>query len=713
MLNRNEIIDIYKSYGFTFERSSEYSNILIFTIQSGHYHNADIIDLDYPNNNSAYESAFKDYSTSGYACIKRKFTSIESVKNGLFEGFFSVENTKNHLNKEYETHVNQIIRSFPDNSEYKYINSTYEINNKKGELNPITEITSRLNDKRPILFIIEAAAGFGKTCTAYEILDHIVKKEKNMVPLFSELSRNRQAKIFHYVLLDEIDRSFPNLKSQLVKDQILNGKVPVILDGFDELLHNPNKHDYSNSSTYNTEPMLETISDLLNESAKIILTSRRTALFDGDDFAEWVEEHKVSFDIYRIKINEPTITDWLPPERFQKLSRTNYPILKLNNPVLLSFLRFISDEDYCSCIENPELIIEKYFLSMLERERKRQALQLLPAEQSLILKSIAQYFIVNNFTTEEKEFLHLHIEENFEPLLENARKYYQTEDRPTTNELINKLTSHALLDRSGVGEEKIGFVNDFVLGHYVVPNINDTAEWLGDKIFIEPAVTATTPTSEDKRRKLWESLDTYFYVEDNDLNLKVNTSVKLRSGIFFNLTDQLLDRLNFQNITIGSDNYRVENFTFYNCMFSNINFNLDNFKDVAFVQCKFFDCYYNGYSSSLIEMGCTGQNDNFFDFISSLNKENELSDITVNENNFSDIELSILDKFWPKGSSSIHKHRHHNAICGHSKYNLTDLFMSIKNLKKRKVLLTPDKEDFYELNFEFLSQIKAALGKND
>lgn len=110
MLNRNEIIDIYKSYGFIFERTSDYNNILIFTIQSGHYHNADIIDLDYPNNSSAYEKAFEDYSSAGYACIKRKFKNIESVKEGLFEGFFSVENTKNHLKKEYETHVNQIIR---------------------------------------------------------------------------------------------------------------------------------------------------------------------------------------------------------------------------------------------------------------------------------------------------------------------------------------------------------------------------------------------------------------------------------------------------------------------------------------------------------------------------------------------------------------------------------------------------------------------------
>lgn len=712
MLDRQEIIEIYKSYGFTFEKSNCYENVLIFTIQSGHYHNADIIDLDYPCNIKAYEKAFNDYSSSGYACIKRKFKSIDSVRDGLFEGFFSVENTKKHLNKEYETHVNQIIRSFPENSEYKYINSTYELNSKKGENNPIYEITKRLNEKKPILFIIEAAAGFGKTCTAFEILNHIIQNEVNMVPLFSELSRNRQAKIFHYVLLDEIDRSFPSLKSQLVKDQILKGKVPVILDGFDELLHNPNKHDPSNTTAYNTEPMLETISDLLKESSKIILTSRRTALFDGDDFAEWVEEHKEFFDIYRIKINEPTITDWLSSERYQKLNKTSYPILKLNNPVLLSYLRFISEEDFNSCIENPELIIDKYFLSMLEREQKRQALQLIPTEQALILKSIAQYFIENNYTTEEKEFLHLHIEEKFESLLENARKYYQTEDRPTTNELINKLTSHALLDRSGAGEERIGFVNDFVLGHYVVPNIIETKEWVGDKIFIEPAVTATTPTCESKRHELWKSLETYFYLEDNDLNFKVSSSIKLQSGIFFDLTNQLLDRLNISNIKIGNDQNKVENFTFYNCVFSNVIFDLSNFTDVAFVECKFFDCDFENSSNSISEMGCSGQDDKFYEFIIKLNNEDELIEDT-NQNSFTDVELSILDKFWPKGSQSLFKHRHHNAICGHSKYPLTELIKSIKQLKKRKVLLTPDKEDFYELNFDYLPQIKTALGKND
>lgn len=710
MLNKSEIISIYQKYGFSYEKQSDYDHILVFTIQSGHYHNADIISLVTPSNNEHIESVFEQYSKAGYACIKRDYESVETVKSSLFDGFFSVKNTKKHLKREYESHVKQIIGSLPDGSQYRYIESTYEINGRIGELSVVNEISKRLNEKKPILFIIEAAAGFGKTCTAFELLSSIIDKERSMVPLFSELSRNRQAKIFHYVLLDEIDRSFPNLNSQLVKDQILNGKVPVILDGFDELLHDPNKKDEKTLSlAYNTEPMLKTISDLLVNSSKIILTTRRTALFDGDDFAEWVETHSELFDIYRIKINEPTITDWLPADRYAQLQQTNYPIFQLNNPVLLSYLRFISDEEFDKCVKEPQLIVDEYFISMLERERKRQDLQILPDDQAKILKDIAQYFIENNYTSEEKEFLHLHIEERFEGFLESIRKYYQAEDRPSIDELINKLTSHALLDRTNTNEDKIGFVNDFVLGHFVTPNITDTSEWIGDKIFIEPAVTATTPTASNKRIQLWRSLKTYFDLDD-DLAFKVNVSIKLNNEICFELKDSIINRINISNINIGTK--LIENFTFYNCTFKKVAFNLENFKDVIFVECKFFDSEIIGISDTLTEMGCSGVEDSFYLYLTSQNNSPN-QDFSKDNPEFSVIDIYVLEKFWPKGRASFAKHRHHAAICGRGRYSLPELIKSIKHLKKQKILLTPDKEDFYELNIEKINLIKEVLGKND
>ncbi|HDZ9190567.1 TPA: hypothetical protein RUZ10_003664, partial [Vibrio cholerae] len=179
----------------------------------------------------------------------------------------------------------------------------YYVNNKEGTSTVIQEILDRLDDDKPILFLIEAAAGFGKTCSAYELVKEIVNTRSHQLPLFSELSRNRQAKIFRYVLLDEIDRSFPLLSSGLVRSEIKSGKVPVILDGFDELLHESATDETNNYES--TEPMLDTISELLINKAKVVLTTRRTAIFDGDEFHQWIANHENDFEVIRLRIQEP------------------------------------------------------------------------------------------------------------------------------------------------------------------------------------------------------------------------------------------------------------------------------------------------------------------------------------------------------------------------------------------------------------------------
>lgn len=186
------------------------------------------------------------------------------------------------------------------------------MNGKDGSKSPAAEVVARLNTTRPILFLIEAAAGFGKTCTAYEIVHQLIQ-EKNHLPLFSELSRNRKAPIFRYVLLDEIDRKFPTLSSRLVQSEITNGRVIAILDGFDELLRKSDEDD----DFENQEPMLETIGQFLTGNAKIILTTRRTVLFEGDAFHNWAATHSDEFDLIRIRIGEPSLVDWLPEKRFK------------------------------------------------------------------------------------------------------------------------------------------------------------------------------------------------------------------------------------------------------------------------------------------------------------------------------------------------------------------------------------------------------------
>ncbi len=54
--------------------------------------------------------------------------------------------------------------------------------------------------------------------------------------LFFQFSRDRQAKIFSHVFVREVDRVFSQVKSSLVEDELKNGRIVMILDGFDELL---------------------------------------------------------------------------------------------------------------------------------------------------------------------------------------------------------------------------------------------------------------------------------------------------------------------------------------------------------------------------------------------------------------------------------------------------------------------------------------------
>ena len=95
--------------------------------------------------------------------------------------------------------------------------------------------------------------------------------------------------------LMKLIEAFLDLNSNLVKAEVQNGNVPIILDGFDELLHRTNENTYEN-----TEPMLSTIGELLKKHAKIILTTRRTAIFDGDEFHNWMDEHSDDFKIIRV-----------------------------------------------------------------------------------------------------------------------------------------------------------------------------------------------------------------------------------------------------------------------------------------------------------------------------------------------------------------------------------------------------------------------------
>jgi hypothetical protein len=106
----------------------------------------------------------------------------------------------------------EYIRSSYDYTEYsldKDVTNTISIGAENDSNSLVSKIVRQINEHNgPLLIIIEAAAGYGKTCTAYEILKEFISLPSFKLPFFTELSRDRSAKIFKHILQFEIENSF-------------------------------------------------------------------------------------------------------------------------------------------------------------------------------------------------------------------------------------------------------------------------------------------------------------------------------------------------------------------------------------------------------------------------------------------------------------------------------------------------------------------------
>ena len=155
---------------------------------------------------SEHPAVFDQFTRAGYACQTRRYKNITEVSKTLFEGFFSVDSTKARLDREYEKFTKAIVSIHSDTAEYSYIKSRYFVDEQLGQNGVVEDIMQQINDSQPILFLIEAAAGFGKTCTAFELVKGIITKGKGQVPLFQncpEIDKLRFFTMFYLMKLIE------------------------------------------------------------------------------------------------------------------------------------------------------------------------------------------------------------------------------------------------------------------------------------------------------------------------------------------------------------------------------------------------------------------------------------------------------------------------------------------------------------------------------
>ena len=306
----DKIKKLYSLYGFKLDDENDWYVVYIY--EQGYFNNAEIIIKD-TGKKEKIEKLIDNYSKSGYSVSVKEGMTYEKLKGDLFNGFFRIQQSKRRVAEEYKKYTeNQKARL--GGIDYSYITSKYTVDGKMyDDGNILGVIYECLNDKKRNLVILEAPAGFGKTCTSYEVSKMLADDDSQRIPMMTELSKNRRASIFRYVLLSEIDAKF-NLKYPLVETQIKNGKIPLIIDGFDELLSRNVKGE---EDTDDAVTMLETISELLRDDSKasILLTSRKSSIFAGDIFDSWAENNIKDCKLTRIQILAPTIQDWLDKDK--------------------------------------------------------------------------------------------------------------------------------------------------------------------------------------------------------------------------------------------------------------------------------------------------------------------------------------------------------------------------------------------------------------
>ena len=101
---KSSLVAVYKRYGFTLARDRDC--VLVFTLKTGYFDNAEIVKL---TATAETEKIFSEFSAAGYGCVIREAKTPEHAERELFQGFFSVESTRHRLIDDYKRFTEAVV----------------------------------------------------------------------------------------------------------------------------------------------------------------------------------------------------------------------------------------------------------------------------------------------------------------------------------------------------------------------------------------------------------------------------------------------------------------------------------------------------------------------------------------------------------------------------------------------------------------------------
>ena len=709
---RTDILELFGLYSFSFLDEGE--DYIAFLHEDGYFNNVEVLYFDDQFDRS---NVSNEYSRLNYSVHFTKFISLQSLHNSLFVGFFNVNRSQNRLKKEYDSFVRKQETKLHTNK-YKFIPCKY-IGPGGETSNDIVEYAySQLFSEGKQLIIIEAAAGYGKTCTSYEILSRISEDAKGTAPLITELSKNRLANIFKYVLMSEIEHNFRGLTSNLVLREIKEGRVPLIIDGFDELLSKQAEKESDCDDEDTVQTMLSTIAQLFEgeSEAKVILTSRKTAIFAGEQFDDWADKNLPQCVITRIQLVNPTAEEWIGYEKAEILKKAGIHLGDIANPALLAFINSLDVSVVEKEFNNSTAIVKKYFNLMLTRERERQSLKLSVEEQYELLSEIAFLMQDCNYTScsqgDLKTIIELALDDGEgSKLYEYIGRYSQLEDEkvPTVEEFINKLANHALLDRVASTTNAIGFINYFIFGmlliHSIIENNRNNVSYSKiDRKYWSIMATAGRVCDLETRKQL------FCAIEKSKIPFTPNERLEFDISLSRKNTCNYCDAY-FESTQFPGDFEFVSDYSFINSFFSGCTFDSCVLSPKAFKNCKFFNCHFYNitlseevpFDSELCFNNCSGHEE-------LIKKKVDKAIVEHVETEAQIYEKRVLEQFWRPGSNMANRRRAYSTLFrGFQAQENVLVSDAIQRLISRDILI--DNSNCIDMNFTKMKEIREILGR--
>ena len=710
MIDKKSIDKLYELYEF--EKDTEKESCCVYVYDQGYFNNAEIVVYDSKRESDIHKIQ-EDYINLGYSVSIREAKNYDEIKSKLFHGFFKIEASNKRVISEYEEYVRMQSKRLGGN-EYSYIESKYVLNDKQNDEHIVNKVFEIISQEGAQLVILEAPAGFGKTCTSYEIAKKISQtKNIDIVPILAELSKNRSAIIFSYVLLTEIDRKFPRLSSSLVTEQIKEGNIPLIIDGFDELLSKSTED--IDDATEEARTMLDTIANFFTKDSKtkIVLTSRKSSILAGEVFDKWIAEKLLHCNVNRIQIINPTIGEWIGNEKKNYLESKGIILDYIANPVLLAMLKSVPLDEYDQIFQCANDILENYFKILLEREKDRQQLFLSVNEQRKIMRKLAAMFVQVDVSADEPDMIQMYIEDIIKDDMAKYLSLYDEAVRrneivmPTEEEFVMKLVHSALLDRVNVKSNYIGFINEFIFGILIGDAIleNDLKiKEVTDK-YLNLLLTAYVVESEEKRKEIYE------IIKSGNIKMSSEQKLILDMNLIGKLNHDFVDEY-ISSITFRSTFNMKTGCYFYNCVFESCTFENSVLENVMFEGCHFINCVFYGVeivNAGTIEeesifISCTGY-EKLSDELHRSIGTGEKTD--SNELNY---EKIVLEQFWMKGSNAADPRKTYRTLCkGVKQKDKAKVLAAVDTLIHRKILVRLTY--CLELNFGKMTEIKAILGR--